>query len=183
MKLSVGTLVHICCDPERREELLGDLEEIRKRRDVKMGKRRAVRRYLMDVLSICLFQSRLRSWDRSQWARAVGVVWIVVFGVYSFASVEANQSRRLTINAHDAAGTFTLEMESGKVVRATLDELPLSADRLMQEDDLLIIKGGDGDRDLLVWITGEQSIRWEGRASPVNERDAVDEETARIQGA
>lgn len=144
-------LVRWLVDPARREELLGDLEELRPGR--------AALRTWLDALSVCLRQSRFR--PRSP-ARAAVVAVLLAWA----ALPPAQGPGRRVVSAEDPAGRFTLALEGRQVVAATLDGTPLPAERLVQSAGRLVIRGGDGPRDLNIRLRPDGRIYWRPRAGP-----------------
>jgi hypothetical protein len=70
---------------------------------------------------------------------------------------------RYTISATDPAGRFTLDIENDRVVAATMDDRPVSPDRLVQHGATLVIRGGDRGRDFRVSVKPEGGITWSAR--------------------
>jgi beta-lactamase regulating signal transducer with metallopeptidase domain len=70
---------------------------------------------------------------------------------------------RLVVHATDPAGEFTLDIENGRVVAATVDRVPLPADRIVQVGDSVGFLAPTGERILAVALTGD-GIRWDARS-------------------
>ncbi len=68
------------------------------------------------------------------------------------------------VTARDAAGSFVLEFDGLRVVRATLDGAPVAAERLVQDNGRLVIRGGAGSGgDLNIRLRPDGSFYWRGR--------------------
>lgn len=140
------SLVAWVVDRDRREEILGDLCELRARE--------SVARFWGDVVGVCLHAPRVRRWVGS--AAAV----LLLLGV---AGIARDNSHRI-VTARDAAGSFVLEFDGLRVVRATLDGAPVAAERLVQENGRLVIRGGaGGGDDLNIRLRPDGSFYWRGR--------------------
>jgi hypothetical protein len=149
-------------DLEYRDEVLGDLAELRARRAKRDGARVARLRYAWDLTSACVLVSRAR---RVEW-RLAGP------GIAALALATALLARGLgsgdqpvpyTVDAHDPFGRFTLDIRGTRVVGATLDGKPVPADRLRQDGLRLVIVNGAGDHDFQVTIKPEGGITWDAR--------------------
>lgn len=74
-------------------------------------------------------------------------------------------SGRLDFNAEDPAGVFTLTVIDGKPIAATIDNVPLSSDRLVATADTIRIMKADGAVELAIAFDSETGhISWEPRA-------------------
>ncbi len=168
MKLS-ATLIGWLCDPARQEELAGDLEELRARRSERHGARYAASRGWLDLLSVCLRQSRMRSWTPKQWVLSGLLVATLAAG--SLPADDGLPTGPYGIAARDAAGAFTLKLRQGRVLEATLDEQPFPLARVMQSGARITLLGAGPRRqgragDLEITLTPEGGIRWAGRPAP-----------------
>ncbi|HKE89621.1 MAG TPA: hypothetical protein VKB45_04730 [Gemmatimonadales bacterium] len=140
------SLVAWVVDPDRREEVLGDLCELRARESVTA--------FWGDVLGVCLRAPRLRRWAGTAAA-------LLLLGV----AVMARDPRHRIVTARDAAGAFVLEFDGLRVVRATLDGAPVPAERLVQENGRVVIRGGAGNAgDLNIRLRPDGSFYWRSRA-------------------
>lgn len=138
------SLVAWVVDRDRREEILGDLCELRARESVAA--------FWGDVVGVCLHAPRLRRWVGTAAA-------VLLLGV---AATARDTSHRI-VTARDAAGAFVLEFDGPRVVRATLDGVPVAAERLMQDHGRLVIRGGAGSGDLNIRLRPDGSFYWRGR--------------------
>ena len=139
------SLVAWVVDRDRREEILGDLCELRARE--------SVARFWGDVVGVCLHAPRVRRWVGTAAA-------LLLLGV---AGIARDNSHRI-VTARDAAGSFVLEFDGLRVVRATLAGAPVAAERLVQESGRLVIRGGaGGGDDLNIRLRPDGSFYWRGR--------------------
>jgi hypothetical protein len=139
------SLIAWVVDRDRREEILGDLCELRARESVAA--------FWGDVVSVCLHAPRVRRWAGTAAA-------LLLLGV---AVIARDKSHRI-VTARDAAGSFVLEFEGLRVVRATLDGAPVAAERLVQDNGRLVIRGGAGSGgDLNIRLRPDGSFYWRGR--------------------
>jgi hypothetical protein len=141
----VLSLVAWVVDRDRREEILGDLCELRARESVAA--------FWGDVVGVCLHASRVR--------RSVGTAAALLL---LWAAATARDTSHRIVTARDAAGSFVLEFDGLRVVRATLDGSPVAAERLVQENGRLVIRGGAGSGDLNIRLRPDGSFYWRGRA-------------------
>ncbi|MGE5142182.1 MAG: hypothetical protein ACM3OA_01950 [Acidobacteriota bacterium] len=140
------SLVAWVVDRDRREEILGDLCELRARE--------SVARFWGDVVGLCLHAPRVRRWVGTAAAA------LLLLGV---AGIARDNSHRI-VTARDAAGSFVLEFDGLRVVRATLDGAPVAAERLVQENGRLVIRdGAGGGDDLNIRLRPDGSFYWRGR--------------------
>ena len=138
------SLVAWVVDRDRREEILGDLCELRARGSVAA--------FWSDVVGVCLHAPRVRRWAGTAAA-------LLLLGV---AVIARNPGHRF-VTARDAAGAFMLEFDGLRVVRATLDGTPVAAERLVQDNGRLVIRGGAGSGDLNIRLRPDGSFYWRGR--------------------
>jgi hypothetical protein len=139
------SLVAWVVDRDRREEILGDLCELRARESVAA--------FWGDVVGVCLHAPRVR--------RSVGTAAVLL--LLWVAATARNTSHRI-VTARDAAGSFVLEFDGLRVVRATLEGAPVATERLVQENGRLVIRGGAGSGDLNIRLRPDGSFYWRGRA-------------------
>jgi hypothetical protein len=139
------SLVAWVVDRDRREEILGDLCELRARESVAA--------FWGDVVSVCLHAPRVRRWA------GTAAALLLLLGV---AVMTRDTSHRIVM-AQDAAGSFVLEFDGLRVVRATLDGAPVAAERLVQDNGRLVIRGGAGSGDLNIRLRPDGSFYWRGR--------------------
>lgn len=139
------SLVALIVDRDRREEVLGDLCELRSRESGGA--------FWGDVVSVCIHARRMRRWA----ATAAALL------VLELAFIPRDPTHRI-VTARDAAGWFTLEFDGLRVVRATLDGAPVAAERLVQNNGRLVIRGGAGNGDLNIRLRPDGSFYWRGRA-------------------
>ena len=147
-------LLSWACDPDKVEVLQGDVLELH-------AQGRAV---LGHALSACVLHSRLTTAA----ARRRVLRWGALGAAAVIALLGADPDRgalptRYVISAADPGGRFTLEIERARVVRATLDDVPVDPARLVQAGSTLVIKGGDRGRDFAVALQPSGGIRWEAR--------------------
>lgn len=140
------SLVAWLVDRDRREDILGDLCELRGRESFAA--------FWSDVVSVCVHAPRVRRWAGT--AAAV----LLVLGL----AVTARHAPHRIVRARDAAGSFALEFDGLRVVRATLDGAPVAAERLVQQDGRLVIRGGAGRGDLNIRLRPDGSFYWQGRS-------------------
>lgn len=159
------TLVRWACDPAKLEVLEGDLRELHDLRCRRQGSSRAGWRTLGDALSVCVRHSRLTT----PAARRRAVLLGAVGAAAAIVALGADPARVGTaplsyiVTATDPAGRFTLEIENARVVRATLDDLPVDPTRLLQAGRTLVIKGGDRGRDFRLALQPAGGITWTAR--------------------
>lgn len=139
-------LVGRVVDAERREEILGDLTELR-------GVAPCLR-FWWDVASICLRAPKARSWA------AVGLT----AGLLALLTFGGRPAGRHTVVARDPAGSFALVFEGRRVVAAALDGAPVPPDRLVLTEGRLVIRGGAGDQDLDIELHPDGTFFWQGRS-------------------
>ncbi len=139
------SLVAWVVDRDRREEILGDLCELRARESVAA--------FWSDVLGVCLHAPRVRRWAGT----AAAMLLLAVVGI-------ARDPGHRIVTARDAGGVFVLEFDGLRVVRATLDGAPVAAERLVQEHGRLVIRGGAGSGALNIRLRPDGSFYWRGRA-------------------
>jgi hypothetical protein len=152
MTTAPAALVRWLVDPARQEELLGDLEEL-------AGRGPRGNRFWLDVVSVCVRQSRLVAAVRtpSRLAAALAVVAALTLG--------STAPTLRTVRAVDPAGEFTLEFEGARVVRATLDGAPVPPHRLVQQPGRLVIRGGgDAGNDLNIRLASNGAFYWRARS-------------------
>jgi hypothetical protein len=138
------SLVAWVVDRNRREEILGDLCELRTRESVAA--------FWGDVVGVCLHAPRVRRLVGT--AAALLLLWV--------AAPARDTSHRI-VTARDAAGSFVLEFDGLRVVRATLDGAPVAAERLVQDNGRLVIRGGAGSGDLNIRLRPDGSFYWRAR--------------------
>jgi hypothetical protein len=78
-------------------------------------------------------------------------------------AVIARDPTHRIVTARDAAGSFVLEFDGLRVVRATLDGAPVAAERLVQDNGRVVIRGGSGRGDLNIRLRPDGSFYWRGR--------------------
>jgi beta-lactamase regulating signal transducer with metallopeptidase domain len=71
---------------------------------------------------------------------------------------------RMIVRAEDDAGAFTLAVERGRVVAATLAGTPVAPERLVQRRDSVILLSERGDPRLAIQLLPD-GIRWSGRST------------------
>lgn len=138
------SLVARMVDRDRREEVLGDLCELRGRESVGA--------FWSDVVSVCLHARRVQ-----RWAGTAAALLLL-----ALAFIPRDPTHRI-VRARDAAGSFALEFDGLRVVRATLDGAPVAAERLVQDNGRLVIRGGAGNADLNIRLRPDGSFYWRGR--------------------
>ena len=138
------SLVARVVESDRREEILGDLCELRARESSGA--------FWGDVVTVCLRAPRVR-----RWAGTVAVLVLV-----GMAGTPRDPAHRI-VRARDAAGSFALEFDGLRVVRATLDGAPVAAERLLQDNRRLVIRGGAGSGDLNIRLRPDGSFYWRSR--------------------
>lgn len=162
-------LVRLLCDPACSEEIAGDLTELTRKRTSRAGQRHARIRLVIDVLSVCVHQSRIRTIDSR--VIAIGIASVALLMIVPHT--RAPYPTLFNVNATDPAGEFTLRVESGRVVSATMDGIPVEAERLRQRGNQLVIVGGDGNRDLVIHVRAG-GIQWKPRQPRTLVRSAPD---------
>jgi hypothetical protein len=147
---ATAALVRWLVDPARQEELLGDLEELAGR---------GTRRLWLDVVSVCVRQSRFVAAARTPSRIATALAMLAAVAMSSTAP-----PLRI-VRAVDPAGEFTLEFDGTRVVRATLDGAPVPPHRLVQQPGRLVIRGGgDAGNDLNIRLAANRSFYWRARS-------------------
>ena len=158
-----STLVRWLCDPAAQEELSGDLEELYAIRVRRLGPTRARLRTGLDLLSVCVRQSRARAWTAKQWATGA----LLAGCMAATARGPALPVELVTITARDAAGPFTLTLRGHQVIAATVNAIPLPLTRIRQSGSQLTLVGAGTGGDLEIAITPAGGITWEGRSAAV----------------
>jgi len=132
--------------PDRREEILGDLEE-----SLAHGRPGI----WQDVASTCI-----RRWRHRRLALNGAMAAAALIALWAQA---APGPRHQLIRATDDAGSFSLEFRGSRVVAVRMDGEPVLRARLHRRDRDLVIQGGDGDRDLVIHLGAGTSFTWAGR--------------------
>ena len=89
---------------------------------------------------------------------------ILALGDASFFGRRDPQGR-LDFNAEDPAGVFTLTLLGGKPIAASIDNVPLSLNRIVATTDSIRIMKADGAVELAIAFDRESGrITWEPRA-------------------
>lgn len=100
-------------------------------------------------------------------ALAAGVAMVATAFALQDASFfgRRDPAGKLDFNAQDPAGAFTLTLLNGKPIAATLDNIPLSLNRLVATPDTIRILKADGAVELAIAFDREKgSIAWVPRA-------------------
>ena len=173
----IPRLVRLLCDPSRQEELAGDLEELYTRRMRQFGIKHACIRQWLDLGSVSLRQSRARSWTARQWA--TGCLVLATLAASGASARDLLPSGPYTIAARDAAGSFTLKLRDGKVLAATVNELPFPLERIAQSASQFVLKGvgapvGRSRGDLVIRVTPNGGISWKGRPALETQPGPID---------
>jgi len=157
-------LVRWTVDPRYREELLGDLAELRERRRRRTGGRSATIRYLRDVASACLLMARPRR-DLRGSALTVAVTALLIGVLAIRARGAAEHPGRYTVTATDPAGVFTVQIDGTRVVGATIDGAPVPEGAIRQRDLRVVIADGQGDQAFELSVKPRGGIQWSPRAA------------------
>lgn len=173
----IPRLVRLLCDPSRQEELAGDLEELYARRVRQVGTKHARARQWLDLVSVSVRQSRARSWTARQWA--TGGLLLATLAASGASAHDLFPSGPYSISARDAAGSFTLKLRNGKVLEATVNELPFPLERIVQSASAFVLKGvgapvGGAPGDLIIRVTPNGGISWKGRPAPPMQPGPID---------
>lgn len=149
------------CDRRYREELAGDLAELRARRVERLGRRVAFAFALRDAVSACLLLPRTGPATLRRLLTAASVLVLAV--AFLPRGPAPTAIGHYTVSASDPYGDFTLEIDGTRVVAATLDGAPVPAARLKQSRNRVVILAGAGRGDLEVRIKPEGGITWAAR--------------------
>ncbi|MEE8134902.1 MAG: hypothetical protein V3T56_07585 [Gemmatimonadales bacterium] len=157
MNRFVRSCVRLFCLPTRHEELLGDLVELQLRAHSLSRARRWI-----DVVSVLLYQCRVRAWRAREWNRVVmvGALFVTALGA---APIAASRFAPYSIDGADAAGVFSLELKGRRVVSATMDGLSFPLERIETYGNTLVFRTADPAQVLEIELTPTGGIEWEGR--------------------
>lgn len=164
--------IRMFCDPTRSEELTGDLEELHALRSERHGRHAASRRLWVDLVSLGLRQSRLRTWTARQWT--MGGVVLATLAAGSLGARDEFPRGAFTISARDAAGSFTLKFGDGKVLEARVNEVLFPAERIRRISRGVRLLGAGMPGDLEIRLTPEGGISWKGRPAPQSAPAPID---------
>jgi hypothetical protein len=158
---ALAAVIRWACDPAKIEVLEGDLRELFELRAAALGRRVALQRCAADAVSVCLRHSRFTT----PAARRRAIPLMAAALVAGVVVIGRAGPDHYTVQAHDPAGRFTLEVRDGRVLAATMDGSSVHPERLIQRGDTLVIQGGDGGRDFRLTIK-PKGIEWQARRSP-----------------
>lgn len=69
----------------------------------------------------------------------------------------------ISIDAHDAAGSFALQIKRGRVIEASVGKQRLPHDRILQEDDRVVLMGAMRQPIVALTVTPQGRIEWQAR--------------------
>lgn len=145
MNIALERLVSSMVDPHISEEILGDLTE---------SAARGRSRLWLDVASVCA-----RRWRYRHVAPHAAIVMALL------VILAAPRLRSRQVTATDDAGSFALEFRGSRVTGVRMNGIPVAAARLRRSNHQLVIKGGNGDNDLVIHLGKGTSFTWAGRSA------------------
>lgn len=69
----------------------------------------------------------------------------------------------ILVDAHDDAGSFALGIKQGRVIEASIGNQRLPSDRIVQEDNRVLLMGARQQPIVALTVTPQARIEWEGR--------------------
>lgn len=69
----------------------------------------------------------------------------------------------ISIDAHDAAGSFAVHIKHGRVVEASVEKQRLPQDQILQEDDHVVLMGAMRRPIVALTVTPQGRIEWQAR--------------------
>lgn len=93
------------------------------------------------------------------WAGRLGRVDPSMADVYNASAF----GPMISIDAHDAAGSFALQIKHGRVIEASVEKQRLSQDRILQKDDRVILMGAMQQPIVALTVTPQGRIEWKAR--------------------
>lgn len=69
----------------------------------------------------------------------------------------------ILVDAHDDAGSFALGIKQGRVIEASIGNQRLPSDRIVQEDERVLLMGARQQPIVALTVTPQARIEWEGR--------------------
>ncbi|HEY9133040.1 MAG TPA: M56 family metallopeptidase, partial [Dyella sp.] len=69
----------------------------------------------------------------------------------------------ISVDAHDEAGSFALQIRQGRVIEASVGELQLPRDRIVQQDDRVTLVGIMREPIVALTVTPQGRIEWKAR--------------------
>ncbi len=69
----------------------------------------------------------------------------------------------ILVDAHDDAGSFALRIKQGRVIEASIENQRLPRDRIVQEDDRVILMGAMQQPLVALTVTPQARIEWQNR--------------------
>lgn len=69
----------------------------------------------------------------------------------------------ISIDAHDGAGSFALQIRRGRVIAASVEKQRLPQDRILQKDDRVILMGAMRQPIVALTVTPQGRIEWQAR--------------------
>jgi hypothetical protein len=109
-------------------------------------------------------QMRLSTSPLPHPALAASVVIAMIATTFALHDASTPPQSRIDFSAHDPGGAFTITILNGKPVAATMDRVPLPANRIIQEKDSIRILSSSGEVALAVaFDPARGSIAWNPR--------------------
>jgi hypothetical protein len=81
----------------------------------------------------------------------------------AYASSFAGSDTILTVNAHDPAGSFLVEMVRGRVLSIELERQPVPSNRIVQRGEMVMILGAQGQEVFRMKVDPRGGLRWTAR--------------------
>jgi beta-lactamase regulating signal transducer with metallopeptidase domain len=93
------------------------------------------------------------------WAGRLGRVDPAMADVYNASAFGPT----ISVDAHDGAGSFALQIKHGHVIGALVGKQPLPQDRILQKDDRVILMGAMQRPIVALTVTPQGRIEWKAR--------------------
>lgn len=135
------------------------LEEVLTSAYAELGPRGLLRRSAREAADALLMAVRLRP------AAATLMAMLLVLGGESLRARHIVTSDAIVVRAADPAGEFTLTLDRGRLVAASVDRVDYPADRLVQTADSLHVLDAAGRAIVAVAFEAPGTVRWEPRVA------------------